>query len=418
MYKGIDVAKWNGVIDWNRVKVDGVKFAILKVIDKQRQIEPAFERNYLGSAKVNIPLDVYNYSYATDVQTAISDANLVVSIIKGKKIEYVWMDVEDDCQKGIGIKLINMIAAYQNVIEKAGYKFGVYTGLSFYNSYIKPYASQLNCPFWIARYNNGYTVMDFDEEPLEVKKPDIVHDLWGWQYTSSGRVDGINGNVDLNKKYSGENEEYPTLRFGSSNVYVGYLQEKLSKLGYYNGKQDRVFGNNTKDAVVCFQTTNNLKPDGIVGTLTWAKLNDKPIANPIMTYSLKKDGNTRISANFSVKEFACKDGSDNILINTEFVKDKLQKIRDHFKSAVTINSAYRTDSYNKKVGGAANSYHLKGQAFDIAVKGVTPQEVAKYAYSIGATGIIQYNTFVHVDSRPTPYYAINDNGKVTKVNKF
>ena len=60
MEKGIDVAKWNGIIDWNRVKVDGVKFAILKVINKQRQTEPAFERNYIGASKVGIPVDVYN----------------------------------------------------------------------------------------------------------------------------------------------------------------------------------------------------------------------------------------------------------------------------------------------------------------------------------------------------------------------
>lgn len=417
MEKGIDVAKWNGIIDWERVKADGVKFAVLKVINKRRQTEAAFERNYAGATKVGIPLDVYNYSYAKDVQTAISDAKLVVSTIKGKKIEYVWMDVEDDCQKALGMKLINMITAYQEVIEKAGYKFGVYTGLAFYNSYIKPYASHLDCPFWIARYNKGYTAMDFDENPLEVKKPSIVHKLWGWQYTSSGKVDGIEGNVDLNKKYAGGKEEFPILRVGSIDVYVGYLQEKLEILGYYKGKMDRVFGNQTKAAVEQFQSVNGLKVDGIVGANTWAKLSSNPIRNPIVEYSLKKDGNIKITANFSVKEFACKDGSDTILIDTAFIKE-LQKIRDYFKAPVTINSGYRTAAYNKKVGGSANSYHMKGQAFDIVVKGKTPAEVAAYAYSIGIPGIIQYNTFVHVDSRATKYYERNDNGKVTKVSRF
>lgn len=416
--KGIDVAKWNGIIDWNRVRIDGVKFAVLKVINKQRQTEAAFERNYAGATKVGIPLDVYNYSYAKDVQTAISDAKLVVSTIKGKKIEYVWMDVEDDCQKALGMKLINMITAYQEVIEKAGYKFGVYTGSAFYNSYIKPYASHLDCPFWIARYNKGYTAMDFDENPLEVKKPSIVHKLWAWQYTSSGKVDGIEGNVDLNKKYEGKKEEFPILRVGSNNVYVGYLQEKLELLGYYNGKQDRIFGDKTKQAVERFQSVNGLKVDGIVGPNTWAKLSDKPIENPIVTYSLAKDKNTKISANFKVSEFKSNDGADEVLIDTAFVKNYLQKIRDHFKAPVTINSGYRTASYNKKVGGAANSYHVKGQAFDIVVQGKTQEKVAKYAYQIGVPGIVRYNTFVHVDSRSTPYYAINNNGSVTKVSKF
>lgn len=141
-------------------------------------------------------------------------------------------------------------------------------------------------------------------------------------------------------------------------------------------------------------------------------------ATGIVEYSLAKDGNKQISQNFKVKEFRCKDGSDKILIDTDFVRDKLQAIRDHFGAAVTINSAYRTATYNKKVGGASGSYHLKGQAFDIVVKGHTPAEVAKYAYQIGVPGIIQYNTFVHVDSRKGKYYARNDNGKITKLNSF
>lgn len=418
MEKGIDVAKWNGTIDWNRVKVYGVKFAILKVINKQRKTEEAFERNYSESLRVGIPTSVYNYSYATDIQTAISDAQLVVSIIKNKKIEYVWMDVEDDCQKDLGMNLINMINAYQKVIEKAGYKFGVYTGLSFYNSYIKPYASYLKCKFWIARYYNGYKQMDFYQMPLESKKPSISHTLWGWQYTSSGKVDGIAGNVDLNALYEGKEVEKDTLRVGKSGDTVVLLQNKLNELGYDCGKTDGIFGSKTKLAVEEFQRVNGLVSDGIVGMRTWAKLDDKPIPNPIVTYSLAKDGNTKISANFSVKEFKCKDGSDKILVDTQFVKDKLQQIRNHFGVAVTINSGYRTPSHNKAVGGASNSYHLKGQAFDIVVKGKSPAEVAKYAYSIGIPGIIQYNTFVHVDSRSTPYYALNNNGKVTKLNKF
>ncbi|MBQ6807043.1 MAG: DUF882 domain-containing protein [Lachnospiraceae bacterium] len=133
---------------------------------------------------------------------------------------------------------------------------------------------------------------------------------------------------------------------------------------------------------------------------------------------MSRDGNKHISNNFKVKEFRCKDGSDKILIDIDFAKDKLQKIREHFGVPVTINSAYRTSAYNKKVGGASGSYHLKGQAFDIVVKGKTPAEVARYAQSIGIKGIIQYNSFVHVDSRNTKYWARNNNGKVTLKSSF
>lgn len=138
----------------------------------------------------------------------------------------------------------------------------------------------------------------------------------------------------------------------------------------------------------------------------------------IRGYSLAVDGNKAVSANFKVKEFRCKDGSDRILIDVDFVKDKLQKIRDHFNAPVTINSAYRTPEYNAKVKGAKASYHLQGRAFDIVVKGHTPQEVARYAQTLSIPGIIQYNGFVHVDSREVKYWARDDGGKAVKVRGF
>lgn len=121
-------------------------------------------------------------------------------------------------------------------------------------------------------------------------------------------------------------------------------------------------------------------------------------------YSRSKDGNKKLSSNFTVKEFACKDGSDYILVDTELVK-LLQNIRDHFGKAVTINSAYRNAAYNKKKGGVSNSQHTKGTAADIVVKGVTPKEVAIYAESIipnsGGVGVYgaTKGNFTHVDTR-------------------
>lgn len=135
-------------------------------------------------------------------------------------------------------------------------------------------------------------------------------------------------------------------------------------------------------------------------------------------YSLKVDGEKKISPNFKLKEFKCKDGSDEVLLDSSFVREKLQAIRDHFGKPVLINSAYRTESYNKKVGGAKNSYHMKGMAFDIRISGVDLDTICKYAQSIGVLGIIRYNTFVHIDARPNLYFARNNNGKVTKVSSF
>lgn len=125
------------------------------------------------------------------------------------------------------------------------------------------------------------------------------------------------------------------------------------------------------------------------------------MAKLVTPYSLAKDGEKKLSANFRVREFKCKDGSDPIFISGELIT-VLQKIRDHYGKAVVINSAYRTPAYNKKVGGVAQSQHCYGTAADIKISGVTP--AALYAWidanvlkNTGGLGL--YSTFVHVDVR-------------------
>lgn len=120
----------------------------------------------------------------------------------------------------------------------------------------------------------------------------------------------------------------------------------------------------------------------------------------VKTYSKSKNGAAKLSQNFTVKEFACKDGSDLILISEELVVI-LQKIRDYFKAPVTLNSAYRNAKYNKKIGGASKSQHVCGTAADIVVKGVSPEAVAEYAESLMPTtgGIGLYSSFTHIDVR-------------------
>jgi len=116
-------------------------------------------------------------------------------------------------------------------------------------------------------------------------------------------------------------------------------------------------------------------------------------------FSKDVDGKKKFAPNFAVAEFACKDGSDTILIDTQLAY-YLQKIRDHFGRPVRINSGYRTKAYNALVGGASESQHVLGTAADILVDGVTPQQVAAYADQIGMGGIGTYKTFTHVDVRP------------------
>lgn len=116
-----------------------------------------------------------------------------------------------------------------------------------------------------------------------------------------------------------------------------------------------------------------------------------------------KASDEKIRPHFKASEFQCKDKTENLLVAAELL-DLLEEIRNHFNAQVIINSGYRTPSWNSKVGGTPNSYHCKGMAADIVVKGHSSKEVAKYADSIMKQGgIIRYTNFVHVDVRENKY---------------
>lgn len=122
----------------------------------------------------------------------------------------------------------------------------------------------------------------------------------------------------------------------------------------------------------------------------------------IQSYLKSTQGSTKLSTNFSASEFACFDGSDPFFVAEELV-EILQKIRTNFGKAVTITSAYRTESHNDAVGGSPTSQHLRGMAADIQVSGVTPATVAAYAETLlpSSGGIGIYSSFTHVDVRTT-----------------
>lgn len=191
---GIDVAKWQGIIDWEKFKADNKEFAILKVTDKTNKVEEAFERNYCGCINCDIPVGVYRYVYAADVAAAKTEANAIVSAIKDKDIKLgVWLDMEDTGIKGAGREtLTSIIRAEAEIFQANGHKVGIYCNRDWYLNVLDSAVLAQTYPFWIARYpaaDNG-TIM----ESLSPK------DLAGckvWQYSSKGTVNGISGNVDL-----------------------------------------------------------------------------------------------------------------------------------------------------------------------------------------------------------------------------
>lgn len=107
---------------------------------------------------------------------------------------------------------------------------------------------------------------------------------------------------------------------------------------------------------------------------------------------------------FTGAEFRCKDGTKEFLYCPNLI-ELLEKIRKRLNAPIIINSGYRTPEWNAKVGGAECSYHVKGMAADIVVRGHTTKEVAKIASEIlgNRGGVIRYTNFVHVDVREGYY---------------
>lgn len=117
-----------------------------------------------------------------------------------------------------------------------------------------------------------------------------------------------------------------------------------------------------------------------------------------------------LTPNFKLSEFACKDGTPvpaSLMPNIIRLAGELQKLRDYIGKPIRINSAYRTPEYNKRIGGAKNSMHVKGMAADITVKGMTSTELYDTIEKLIAEKVVDfkgvgvYNTFVHVDVRAT-----------------
>lgn len=286
--KVIDVSSYQGNIDWKRVKASGVQGAILKIIRKELTPDKQFEANWEGCKKVDLPIiGIYNYSYATTVNKAKTDAQKVIEILSGRKAK-VWLDVEDASQQGLGTELVKVIKSYQKQIETAGLEFGIYTGLSFYNKNLKPYVKELPYNFWIARYPSG-NVMELSTNPSVNKKPILAGTLEGWQYSSQGRVPGIRGNVDLNLWYgdlsiNNPNKEKipypipqrllslkPTLLFGEDVKWIQYHLIRLGFLPRINAKGknniDGIFGKATDAALRAAQAHFGIVVDGIAGKI-------------------------------------------------------------------------------------------------------------------------------------------------------
>lgn len=201
-WKGIDVSAWQGYIDWKTVADYGMDFAILRVTEAGNAVDSTFETNYKGCVRYKIPVGVYKYSYALTEEESQREARKVVSVLNGRGLRFpVFLDLEWNSQRSLGASGIEKIAeAFEKIITEAGYKFGIYCNVDWYNTMISQGLKKYD--FWIARYpaNDNGTLQ-------ERLRPDFGV---GWQYSSKAVIPGISGYVDRDvfyKNYENDTED-------------------------------------------------------------------------------------------------------------------------------------------------------------------------------------------------------------------
>lgn len=300
MKKGIDIAKWNKVTNYQSIKNAGVTFALLKVININNAPDSRFYEHISGLNSAGIPITGgYTYTYANTTEKARQAADAFVKTAAPNGINAMWLDLEDNAVKGLGSKIIKIINTYKTITESANMKFGIYTGAAYYNPYLKPYAKEIaNIPIWWARYPyiKERTIMadvpDRKYLPKDIK-------LSGWQYSSKGIINGIEGYVDLNVWYDNDlfengSQEIPieqnpfmepvtNVKIGKTGNDASWVQWYLWRFGKLTDSMGQadvaqingIFDSNTSQKVKEVQTLLGLTADGIVGNITrslWKKI--------------------------------------------------------------------------------------------------------------------------------------------------
>ncbi len=221
-YKGIDVSKWQGDINWSLVANAGIQFVMMRCSFGwgKGQKDKYFEKNYAGAKRVKIPVGVYHYSYATTVAEAKKEAELCLSVLKGKKLEYpVAYDMEENRVSALGKEMVSQIAkAFCETMESNGYYVCIYANKHWLDNYFTDEIFK-KYDIWLAQW---------------AEKPTFQKTYGIWQKTSRGRVNGIETNVDLNESY----KNYPAImKYNGLNGYGAKIEAKPPKRGFVAGQK-------------------------------------------------------------------------------------------------------------------------------------------------------------------------------------
>lgn len=214
--KGVDISRYQGSPDFSKVKKE-VDYVIVQAGYGRyaSQKDSSFERNYSECKKYGVPVGVYWFSYANSVADAKKEAEACLEAIKGKQFEYpIYFDIEGSALSG---DVSGKCKAFCEAIERAGYFAGIYMSRSPAQTYLsKEVASKY--ALWLAEYSS---------------KCNYSGNYGMWQYSSSGRVNGISGYVDMDYCYV----DYPTVikKAGKNGYTVQTELPVLDETGFKKG---------------------------------------------------------------------------------------------------------------------------------------------------------------------------------------
>ena len=185
---GVDVSEYQGNIDFKKVKDAGISFMCMRSTKKNGSVDASFERNLAGCMEYGLDYSCYKYAYATTHDQARQEADTVINLLKDRKMP-IWYDMEDKSLPPFGNDTIEGVAlAFIGECKEAGYDVGIYCNKTWYDKYINKYLKD-RYVFWLARYGKNTGALDEKYKPTE-------RNIIAWQYTSKGKVPGINGDVD------------------------------------------------------------------------------------------------------------------------------------------------------------------------------------------------------------------------------
>ena len=425
--KGIDVSKWNGNVDWDKVKADGIDYVIIRAGYGNSNVDPYFKSHIEGASKAGLKIGIYWFSYATSVEKAKEEAAKCLETIAPykNKISYpVFYDFEYasvDYATKMGVKITKdlsskMANVFLNEIKNAGYINGIYTNKDFgdryfdedilYNNYlwVAQYASTCTYPrpYMMWQFTEKGTIngigtpsnpVYFDVNYTYLKpytdeiingvpesKIDLssatVNSIDSQTYTGSSIEPSVT--VTLNGKTLKLNEDY-TLIY-SNNVNVGTATITINGIGNYTGSKKVNFNIAPKKLDISSATVNS------IGSKTYTGASIKPSVTVTLnnkTLKLNKDYTVSYSNNKNIgtakiliKGIGEYEGEKTVTFN--IIPPKVTNLKSSKKTYNSITLSW--DKIDNVTGYKVYRYDVKTESYKL-IKTISDASTTSYTNS-------------------------------------